>query len=367
MPQVEVWERVLVESAFASSTHGALGCRTCHGGPAGENEKAAAHVGVVIDPSADDAPACKGCHGDIASKVQKSLHGTQMGYFTSFAARSDAGVDDPAYAAMFADRCASCHGTCGQCHVSRPASVRGGLTRGHAFYKTPSQTDNCTACHGSRVGDEFRGQNAGLAEDVHWRSGMNCMACHDDVELHGDGTTPAHRFANSTGPKCTTCHPDADDGDSSVAEHRTHADTVSCQVCHSLSYKNCYQCHVEADSQGLRLPSEMDFRIGLNPNVTDEHPHTYVVLRHVPIAPDTFEPWDIDLPNYADAPTWRMATPHNIQKNTPQTESCANCHGSLDLFLTTDYLQDLVDQGLMVAEEIEANADLVVDEAPSMN
>ncbi len=364
MPQVEVWERVLVDSDFANTTHGQIGCRTCHGGAAGVNEKDAAHVGMVIDPSAGDAPACKDCHADIAANVQKSLHATQQGYFTAFAARSGKSIDDPDFAAMFDDRCASCHGTCGQCHISRPASVRGGLTRGHAFYKTPSLTDNCTACHGSRVGDEFLGKNTGIPEDVHWRNGMNCMACHDDVELHGDGTTPTYRHSNDAGPQCDDCHPIAE---LSGTYHSTHAATVACQVCHSMPYKNCYQCHVELDEQGLRIPSEMDFRIGRNPAKSSVHPQDYVLLRHIPIAPDTFDPWGIQLPNYTDEPTWRLATPHNIQKNTPQTESCSNCHGSLDLFLTSDYLQELVDDGLMVESEITANDDLVVDEAPSLN
>ena len=363
MPQVEVWERVLVNSDFANSTHGQIGCRTCHGGADGVNEKAAAHAGIVIDPTEGTATACQPCHADIITKVQNSLHTTQMGYFTAFAARSDQGAGDPKYAAMFEARCADCHGTCGQCHVSRPASVRGGLTRGHDFYKTPSLTDNCTACHGSRVGAEFRGENTGIAEDVHWRNGMNCMACHDDVELHGDGTSPDHRYANSAGPRCETCHPDSEI--SSVLEHTLHGDSLSCQVCHSMPYKNCYSCHVELDSQALQFPSEIDFRIGLNPNKTTIHPYDYVVLRHVPIAPDTFEAWDIDLPNFTDEPTWRMATPHNIQKNTPQTESCNNCHGSLDLFLTTAYIQELIDSGLMVAEELEANENVVVDEPPA--
>lgn len=322
-------------------------------------------MGVIVDPSGNGASACVDCHEAIVNKVQNSLHATQNGYFTAFAERSGQPTSHAGFNAMFADRCASCHGTCGQCHVSRPTSVRGGLTRGHMFYKTPSLTDNCTACHGSRVGDEFLGKNSGFEADVHWNRGMNCMACHDDVELHGDGTTPTHRYDNDAGPMCTDCHEDADDENSSVLYHSLHAGQVACQVCHSQSYKNCYQCHVELDSQGLRKSSVMDFRIGLNPKKSSRHPYDYVVLRHIPIAPDTFEPWDIELGNYADAPTWRLATPHNIKKNTTQTSSCDNCHESLDLYLTTAYINELIDQGLMVEEELEANASVVVDEAPS--
>ncbi|MBN2560531.1 MAG: hypothetical protein JXQ75_06340 [Phycisphaerae bacterium] len=370
MPQLEAWEKVLISAAFASSTHGAVGCRTCHGGADGVLEKDAAHEGLVVDPSDGDAPACKGCHADTAAHVQKSLHATQNGYFTAFAARSDKGADDATYRAMFDSRCAECHGTCGQCHVSRPVAVEGGLTNGHAFNKTPSQTENCTACHGSRVGDEFRGRNTGIDADAHYLAGKNCMSCHTGTELHGDGTTPENRFANDAGPHCTDCHTDAESASSANTWHSTHGGKVACQVCHSQSYKNCYQCHVEQDAQSLRFPSEMDFRIGLNPAKTAERPYDYVVLRHVPIAPDTFESWNIELPNYDDEPTWRLATPHNIKKNTSQTESCDNCHDGeafKDWFLTTAYINGKIGNEAdkaMVADEIEANKPVVVDLAP---
>jgi hypothetical protein len=354
---------VIIDGTFADSTHGKLGCIACHGGKTGILEKEEAHEGMVADPSSGDAEACRECHAAVVDTVQVSLHATQAGYFTAFARRGG----DPGSAAfdgMFQSRCATCHSSCGQCHVSRPSSVGGGLTHGHTFRRSPSQTDQCTACHGSRVGDEFRGKNAGIPPDVHYLGGMNCMDCHTGTELHGDGTTPDHRYANDAGPQCVECHPDADSGESDVLQHSMHAGKLACQVCHSVSYKNCYSCHVERDSQGLRFPSEMGFRIGRNPSVTDQRPYSYVVLRHIPIAPDTFEPWDLTMPDYAGSPTWRLATPHNIQRNTPQTESCDNCHDSLDLFLTPEYITELIERGLMVEDEMEANEPVLVNETP---
>jgi len=369
VPQVEAWQKVLVNADFTESTHGRMGCRTCHRGPDGENLFEVAHEGVVTDPSAGEAAVCANaaCHGDVVETVRTSLHFTQNGYFTSYQARAGMALDDAGYAEMFAARCASCHGTCGQCHVSRPVSVRGGLVAGHTFLASPSQTENCTACHGSRVGDEFRGRNEGIAADTHRRRGMNCMDCHDGMELHGDGTTPEDRYANDAGPQCTACHEDADSPDAELAYHATHGGKVACQVCHSVSYRNCYSCHVQIEAQALRFPSEMDFRIGRNVEPTQRRPYGYVVVRHVPVAPDTFEPWGLELADYDAVPTWRLATPHNIQKNTPQTESCDNCHGNLDLFLTTGYLEGLVERGVMTEEELEANVAVVVDEIPAMN
>lgn len=316
---------------------------------------------MVIDPSVGEAAACKACHATESANLQVSLHATQEGYFTAFARRGG-DAEGEAFHGMFEARCASCHASCGQCHISRPTSVGGGLTHGHTFRKTPSQTNQCTACHGSRVGDEFRGKNAGIAPDAHYISGMNCMDCHTAVELHGDGTTPAHRYANDAGPKCENCHADAVAADSGIAYHTLHGNKVACQVCHSVSYKNCYSCHVELDEQGLEFPSEMDFRIGRNVEISESRPYEYVLVRHIPITPETYAAWNLTMPNYAGSPTWRMATPHNIQKNTPQTESCDNCHDDTSLFLTSAYIQELITRGVMIQDEVEANQSVVVNE-----
>ena len=55
-------------------------------------------------------------------------------------------------------------------------------------------------------------------------------------------------------------------------------------------------------------------------------------------------------------PTWKYATPHNIQRNTPQNQECNNCHGQTDLFLTADDVDP---------DELEANKDVIVTEIPA--
>ena len=78
----------------------------------------------------------------------------------------------------------------------------------------------------------------------------------------------------------------------------------------------------------------MDFKIGRNPLQSDDRPWKYVPVRHVPIDPESFAYYGEDLlPNFDALPTWKYATPHNIQRNTPQTETCDACHGNADLFL----------------------------------
>ena len=58
---------------------------------------------------------------------------------------------------------------------------------------------------------------------------------------------------------------------------------------------------------------------------------------------------------FDDQPTWRYATPHNIQRVTPQTGNCNNCHGNPDIFLTADKV---------APEELSANHAVIVEEIP---
>jgi thiosulfate/3-mercaptopyruvate sulfurtransferase len=85
----------------------------------------------------------------------------------------------------------------------------------------------------------------------------------------------------------------------------------------------------------------MDFKIGLNPKKSEDRPWNYVVLRHVPVDPDNFAFYGEDvLTNFDALPTWKYATPHNIQRNTPQNASCDSCHGNTDIFLSEKDLRD---------------------------
>jgi thiosulfate/3-mercaptopyruvate sulfurtransferase len=81
-----------------------------------------------------------------------------------------------------------------------------------------------------------------------------------------------------------------------------------------------------------------------------------VPLRHVPIDPEAFAYYGDDLlPNFDALPTWKYATPHNIQRITPQNETCGSCHGNAEFFLTADDV---------APEELEANKDVIVEDLP---
>ncbi|MBN1657477.1 MAG: hypothetical protein JXA93_03700 [Anaerolineae bacterium] len=360
MPPVEAWEKVFIsDETFVDSVHGKMGCITCHGGTSGATDMEVAHEGIVVEP--DSIAACGPCHTQIATSDAGSLHSDLSGYLTVLTARSspeNMGVIEEA----MENHCLTCHTSCGQCHVSRPTNLGGGLFAGHEFKGTPSMNLTCTACHGSRVNNEYKGLNRPVPADVHWiQGGMSCFTCHSGDEMHGVLGEQADRYDGAPSPGCQDegCHDQAGPGDGIANHTAAHLEAMSCQVCHSTTYKNCYSCHV-AQQEGVAFfriePSVMDFKIGLNPIQSEARPWKYVPLRHVPVDPESFAYYGEDLlPNFGALPTWKYATPHNIQRLTPQTESCDACHGSLEFFLTADDL---------LPYEVEANQGVIVSEPP---
>ncbi|MGM0574118.1 MAG: hypothetical protein ACQEXJ_00090 [Myxococcota bacterium] len=369
MPEVPAHEKVLVDSSFLDDpNHGSLGCVGCHGGDPDAETRAEAHVEMSPDPTVGDGGVCADCHGDIAEFNANSLHTTLAGIRQSIAVRSGGGELPHELDQAFDNHCASCHSSCGNCHVSVPKSAGGGLLAKHQFKKTPPMTLVCTACHGSRVADEYKGNNEGVSADLHYFRGMQCADCHSGAEMHGvEAGDVTHRYDVAAAPKCGDCHPD-DGAFNEVAAHSVHRDgdgqnLLSCQVCHSSTYKNCSSCHVSINDEDKAVyevnppnhESYMTFKIGLNPKRDDLHPAKWVPVRHVPIDPDNYAFYGDDLLTSFDArSTWRMATPHNVQRVTPQNDNCNDsCHGNRALFLSPDDLADY---------EIDANADVVVSD-----
>jgi hypothetical protein len=358
---LEAWEKVLVGGEFLASVHNFQNCIGCHGGVEGVDDKDTAHEGVLRDPVEDSEQICGVCHAEATRLAAASLHQNLTGYRATLTARG-ADFGDAHMEEAFSNHCSTCHTTCGQCHVSRPNFTFGGLISDHKVKKIASIKDTCMACHGARVSNEYQGKNEGVEGSVHWlEEGMPCFECHDVSHYHGDGTEYAHRYEGPPGVDCLECHPEAARGQGEVEEHNIHADKVACSVCHvSGPYKSCYNCHVALDEGGLPYyetdDSELTFKIGRNPFKSDDRPWDYVLVRHVPVVPDTFAFYgDNLLPTFDNVPTWKYATPHNIQRATAQNESCDSCHGNADLFLTA---------ADVAPEELEANAAVIVEEIP---
>jgi hypothetical protein len=192
---------------------------------------------------------------------------------------------------------------------------------------------------------------------------MECTDCHLGDEMHGSGKASFDRYAQTNRAKCESCHQESAAGKEvkkgKLLKHPSHAihkDKVSCQVCHSASYKNCYNCHVAKDKKGIAYfktdPSVMGFKIGKNPSPTKDRPETYVTVRHVPIHKGLFDYYVKDgLTNFDKLPTWKLATPHTIQLKTPQNQDCLSCHDNESFFLSK---KDVTKEELKANEKVIA-------------
>lgn len=335
-------EKIFVDGSIAEDeNHGEIGCNECHGGNPNEPDWKKAHEGVVKDPTyPDPSEACGSCHDDHAKNSMTSLHVSLSPFKNMIDMRAS---DDKTLHSKVDEarnnHCTSCHSSCGQCHISRPESVGGGLLENHLFQKTPPMNTVCTACHGSRIDKEYFGKNKGVPPDIHKEKYFKCNKCHKAEEMHGDGKEYANRYEVENGPKCIDCHKNINDEKSSNAkQHLIHKDRVSCNVCHSMPYKNCYACHFGKDKQGYKFfktkASTLEFKIGLNPLKSEKRREKFVTVRHIPVDQESFRFYtEKGLVNFDKLPTWKLCTPHNIRKSTPQNKTCNSCHENTDLFL----------------------------------
>ncbi|MGW8315260.1 MAG: hypothetical protein ACWGNV_06645 [Bacteroidales bacterium] len=374
-PHYEPYDRVFLGGtgydAFKASSHYSMGCTGCHNGVGDTGDKEEAHSGDwIASPSMFYEEKCAMCHQDIADNFATSLH-NGTGQKRKVAIRSGlSGADEfdqlPAHQiAAYDAKCAICHGTCGNCHVVRPASGGGGLSHGHQFTKTPDMLNVCVTCHTSRGGHAYLGQDPSTEADVHLtENSFVCLACHDGEEIHGDGNPVDQRYAYTELPECEMCHPDLERANN---YHTMHYGDFNCQVCHSQDYNNCGACHVKDGH--AEYPSYMDYKIALNP-IPDVKTafDKFVLVRRTLAYPDNWVGYGEDLAysNFDALPTYNFTTPHNILRWTERTEvengtSCSsNCHirQEGDSLINKDnylWMEDLLDW------EVGATGHITVD------
>lgn len=344
MAPLEPQEKVLVSADFLSSDHGDIECETCHGGNPAVQDKNKAHVGLDPKPSiTDPQEACGECHEEITETAAHSLHATLSPFTSMLKARAD----PQKWATIDRARerhCGYCHTGCGGCHVNRPGNVGSGFVNGHLFSKRPDLLNQCTACHGSRVGNEYlglRGQG-----DIHALQGnMGCVACHKAEEMHAAAPQGIKdRYHLKEQVRCQNCHKELQHG--SIRDHNIHVGKVQCQVCHSQSYTNCWSCHTGTDKKGLpyyvNQKDAEGIKIGLNyEKEAAGADYDFMLVRHVPVDRKLFDHYVKDaLVHFDNVPTWKRTSPHNIQRKTWQTATCNHCHGNRDLFLSDTDLLD---------------------------
>ncbi len=385
-----------------TNPHGSQSCTACHGGDDTASTRAAAHDNTWESIPGADTCSAIGATQTIATASASSLHTTLGGYVKILGDRGFDFTDNTESRARFDEQCTKCHiangsaqPACGFCHVSVPQVAGGGFLNGHNFRYTPDMERNCTACHGSRVKDEFFGLNnaligrndlglANVLPDVHFArtqaidntTGLpkGCVFCHSEAEMHGTGVPdPAgsgDRYDVAGTPQCANCHVVAG---TNTLHSAGHLATMDCQVCHAQPYKNCFGCHTDIDAGGTDLPfyrinegdptlavrpegsapdALMTIRVGKNPRwlgTGDTAHKKYAVLRHVPVDNDVFQysgalALNGLIPDMTARPTWKYATPHNIQRNVIGTavyasfnvSDCNNCHAAAyaDYWLT---------------------------------
>lgn len=376
-------------------------------GHAYDTEKA-----IIRDASLSSEEKCMICHSDISNRNRFSTHSMLWGERYKVALRSY-GVESLDNCPVevvdeFNNECMSCHTTCGQCHVSRPNSVGGGFLYRHQFKKTPEMRNNCTACHGSRIGVDFFGYNegeglSGNARDIHYGKGMNCLSCHGHQsgfeDFHGSGNEemnpPKTRYAVEGLATCEVCHSELS---SSNLYHIVHwpdnssSSDLSCFVCHSQPYNNCNSCHTEGEWKNGYTEVENDifvgggnykeypeFRIAFNPayenpdgnwspSLKAHSNNKWILVRHIPVVSDTYAPWDIGIDDIdlTVSETWEYTSPHNILRWTAQTDTSgmggicsAKCHtdgiDNVDLYLWKTFVDTSTN-------DLNANLHIVVDD-----
>jgi len=372
-PHYEPYDRVYMGGdgfkAYKASSHYKTGCVGCHKGTDNTDDKTLAHSGDFIrHPSLFSEETCGTCHKAIVDNFKTSIH-HGMGQKRKVTLRSGlSGPDDfdklPAHQIEgYNKNCATCHASCGECHIVRPPIGGGGLSNGHSFNKTPDMVTVCVTCHVSRGGHAYLGVASGTSPDVHLtKAGYKCIDCHNADELHGDGTKVEQRYAYTKLPTCEKCH-------TSIATkntyHAMHYKSFNCQTCHSQDYNNCGSCHIHGD--GARVPSYLGFKIAVNPLPLIKKDFDFTLVRRTLAAPDNWDKYGV--PAYANfnvLPTYNYTSPHNILRWTSRTkitsgQSCySNCHirnegGTLvnkNLYLFADDL---------LAWEAVASASIVVD------
>jgi len=336
LPEMKAWNKVFIGGTnaqkFLNSSHGKLKCIACHGGVEPAIDKTTAHTGNFnSSPSKNAAVNCGSCHPSIASKDTASLHTHGFGQKYMVALRSNfAGYENyPEQLKIGYDKnCGKCHSSCGECHIMRPRQAGGGFLAAHTFQKQPDMRLNCTACHSARVAHAYFGEGFGTRPDVHYLKlpGGQCTNCHSADEMHGNGTIYTQRYKYPKKPTCEICH-----AEKATANpyHIRHWNDLACQICHSQEYQNCGSCHVDT---GVRNGPYMGFKIGSN-TMPEIKRFKFVVVRNAPYAPDTWNNYGVSLAvNFDVAPTFKLASPHNIMRWTPRTEvetgkPCFNaCH-----------------------------------------
>lgn len=198
--------------------------------------------------------------------------------------------------------CVNCHiKSCDQCHKT----VEGDKI----FYTTKAarNQDICLNCHKRERTIMQIDKNASQV-DVHVNKEMQCVNCHTQRDLHGDGKE--YNSMKQTGAidtKCENCHSSVKKSTS----HSVHREKLDCKACHVRHVVSCQNCHVETIiNERKRVDIKVSgwlFLMNYAGKVTSANTQTFV-------APGN--------------KTFMLFAPQNSHSIMRDGRKCGDCHGT---------------------------------------
>ncbi len=140
--------------------------------------------------------------------------------------------------------CKSCHvKSCDRCHVESKDGRR-------LISKEKARSSaTCLPCH-SRENLTFKFDAKTGQTDVHKQAGMECADCHQNTDVHGDGTfRRSMRSPGAVRASCENCHIKQEQAapmfDDSLESHQVHGGKLACAACHVSNTTACLNCHFD--------------------------------------------------------------------------------------------------------------------------
>ncbi len=315
---------------FSKEAHAGLACTTCHGGDATKDtpQEACLNGHAYKNPAATEvvSKTCGTCHSEITQRSLQSIHTSLDGIRLSLVDLM--GAKDGT--AKFQATCNDCHTTCSSCHMENPDRrnmLWANVTSHH--FAASSNSKNCVACHAG-MGDTFFGTTTAPkhAPSVMAQAGMQCVDCHGDMAVHGNGVKVSFSM-QSPKPTCQECHNQATPRitsakntlvapqySSSTPAHQMHSDSaISCEACHTEWYPSCWNCH-----DGKQDKSTQVLYLAVDPLS-----HKITPAAHSPATtgPTGLIPSDI-------GGGWAIKTRHSWGAS----QTCETCHTKADIYIT---------------------------------
>ena len=265
----------LIEEESVATTHGTLGCLTCHGGDGEATDKESAHQDIVADMSAQDPEKCVICHQELPDEIPG--HRLRVPH-SEILARIEEGTPCDVH-------CSDCHGgvghgfdpmsgetscsmtVCLDCHQERKLDIQmADCDACHIGPHDETASLTCSDCHSStEVWQEVdQGDHPMELSGKHGETA--CFQCHQYPNFEGlnnlcaDCHTAGHDDYGSQ--DCASCHDSGDTWEMVGNVWEGHVDLwdqytgehlkVACAGCHFEGFSgvdpNCTTCHKTPDS-----------------------------------------------------------------------------------------------------------------------